>query len=217
MNMKNTQKLFIKLYLILIFSVTSTMGIEFGIVVIDKKGRSTKGTIVELVGKYKSKAKIIEIKQEDKEFNALVSIVPLGSTISFFNNDSVKHHVYSVSKGNKFDIPLYSGNRPKKITFTKPGVVKIGCNIHDWMLTFAYISQSKYIALVDENGKVSFSDIPKGKYKLHVWNPKFKNNKKVMIQSITINKNGVKKVKVSLLKKIRKPRRDILDMDDSVY
>jgi len=217
MTMQNKKIFFIKISFILMFCSSATMGIGFGIVIIDKKGKSSKGTIVELVGQYKSEAKSIEIGQKDKEFDALVSIVPLGSSISFLNNDPVKHHVYSVSKGNKFDIPLYSGNPPKDINFNKPGIVKIGCNIHDWMLTFVYVSQSQYIALADDNGKVYFKDIPKGNYELRIWNPKFKNNKKVITQSVAISKNEIKKVKVSLLKKIRRPRRDILDRDDSTY
>ena len=78
-----------------------------------------------------------EIVQKNRQFIPPVTVVPVGSLVRFPNWDNVQHHVYSFSAAKTFDIPLYIGESPKVIEFSSPGIVSLGCNIHDWM--FAYI------------------------------------------------------------------------------
>jgi len=191
---------------------------EVSIQIEERKQRSLANTIVELVGTNPqalrpSGASNTEIKQQNKEFIPLISIVPLGSAVLFSNEDPFQHHVYSVSKGNRFDLPLYQDTPPELIRFDTPGVVKLGCNIHDWMLAFSYVSQSGYLVRTDVSGKANFSDVPVGEYQLRIWNPRMKNNKKVLTSMLAIaqNQSLEQTVKLSLRKKIRKPARKKTD------
>jgi plastocyanin len=197
--------------LLLLLLSTRLFAADISITLKDTKQRSVHDTIVELVGA-RPELKVdenIEIAQVDKEFYPEIMVIPEKSPVLFTNHDLFQHHVYSVSKGNQFDLPLYQGTPSKHITFSTPGIVKLGCNIHDWMLAFGYVSQSKHLIISDASGKVHFSGIPDGEYELRIWNPRLKNNKTVITQAVELKHELPleKTITLSLRKRIRKPPR----------
>src|SRR5215471_16968454 len=78
--------------------------------------------------------KVVAVEQVDREFVPYVTVVQTGTTMTFPNRDPILHHVYSFSTAKSFEIKLYTGKSPSEIRFDKPGVVTLGCNIHDWMI-----------------------------------------------------------------------------------
>ena len=66
--------------------------------------------------------------------------MPVGATVSFPNRDKVRHHVYSFSAAKKFDLKLYGRDETRSVVFDKPGVVALGCNIHDVMSGFIVVA-----------------------------------------------------------------------------
>lgn len=110
-----------------------------------------------------------EIAQKNKTFIPLVTVIQAGSTITFPNKDSVRHHVYSFSPAKTFELKLYSGVPTVPVIFDKAGTVILGCNIHDQMYAFVYVVETPYFAKTDANGKVKITDIPNGDYVLKVW------------------------------------------------
>ena len=115
-----------------------------------------------------SKATIAQI---DKEFSPRVTVVPVGSQVWFPNRDSVRHHVYSFSATKKFDIKLYAGDPPAPVLFDKPGLVVLGCNIHDWMIAYIYVTAAPYFGKTDARGRLVLNDIVPGDYKIGFWHP----------------------------------------------
>jgi plastocyanin len=111
------------------------------------------------------------IEQVDREFVPYVSVIQTGTTVAFPNRDPIQHHVYSFSAAKSFEIKLYSGKSPTQILFDKPGVVTLGCNIHDWMLGFVLVVSTPYFTKTDANGKARLHDLPAGSYELHAWHP----------------------------------------------
>ena len=188
---------------------------ELSITIEAKNQVSVQDTIVELVDPEgdSTAPREVEITQLDKEFSPEISVIHQGSPVLFSNNDPFQHHVYSVSKGNQFDLPLYQGTPARLIEFDNHGVVKLGCNIHDWMLGFVYVAQSQRLVIADASGKIRFSDLPAGDYQLRVWNPRLRNNRKVITQAITLEENDRREqsVTVALREKIRKPPRPLND------
>jgi len=75
------------------------------------------------------------VDQVDKEFVPKVQAILVGTAVTFPNRDSVRHQVYSFSPARRFELPLYTGV-PQAVTFDKPGIVILGCNIHDWMVGY---------------------------------------------------------------------------------
>jgi len=99
------------------------------------------------------------VDQVDKEFVPKVQAILVGTAVTFPNRDSVRHQVYSFSPARRFELPLYTGV-PQAVTFDKPGVVVLGCNIHDWMVGYIYVSESPYFAKTNAEGKAVLADLP---------------------------------------------------------
>ncbi len=66
--------------------------------------------------------------------------VQAGTTINLPNRGDVKHHAYSFSPAEKFELPLYAGTPDAPLLFDKPGIVTGGCNIHDWMTAYVCVA-----------------------------------------------------------------------------
>jgi plastocyanin len=113
-----------------------------------------------------------QIEQIDREFVPYVSVVQTGTSVAFPNRDPIMHHVYSFSPAKSFEIKLYSGKSPVEITFDKPGVVTLGCNIHDWMVGHVFVVSTPWFAKTDSKGLARMHDLPAGRYEIHAWHPR---------------------------------------------
>jgi plastocyanin len=110
--------------------------------------------------------------QRNKQFVPFVLPVRMGTAVSFPNNDNIRHHVYSFSAAKTFEIRLYTGTPSEPIIFDKPGVVVLGCNIHDQILGYIYVTESDYFAKTNPDGSAKIDQFPAGTYELRVWHPR---------------------------------------------
>jgi len=108
--------------------------------------------------------------QHHRKFIPHVLIVPVGSEVEFPNHDRFRHHVYSFSKGNRFELKLYGREEARYVSFEKSGIVAVGCNIHDDMIGFIRVVETPYAIQTDENG-VATLDLPEGDAALTYWHP----------------------------------------------
>jgi plastocyanin len=113
---------------------------------------------------------VASIDQVDKRFVPHVSIVRTGTAVTFPNSDHIRHQVYSFSPAKTFSLKLYAGSPRTAIDFDKPGLVVLGCNIHDKMVAFVGVVDSPYFAKVNTAGNAAVN-LPAGHYRLRVWNP----------------------------------------------
>lgn len=114
----------------------------------------------------------VTIAQEDKEFDPYVTPVMAGTRVSFPNRDNVQHHIYSLSKPKRFEKPLYASGASESVLFDLPGVVALGCNIHDWMIGYIVILPTPWFAKTDTGGGAVVAGFPAGRYRLEVWHPR---------------------------------------------
>jgi plastocyanin len=121
-----------------------------------------------------------EVEQKDKMFSPFVTVVPAGANVSFPNRDGIGHHVYSFSPAKSFQLPLSEQELTEQIVFESPGIVTVGCNIHDWMVAYIYVVDTPYFAKTDAGGQAVFSDLPAGDYEIHVAHPGMKS-----VQAVT--------------------------------
>ena len=117
-------------------------------------------------------ARTVTIEQVEREFVPYVSIVQTGTEVTFPNRDPILHHVYSFSPAKTFEIKLYTGKSPGKVVFDKPGVVVLGCNIHDWMTAYVVVVSTPHYARTGAGGTASLRDLPAGSYELRAWHPR---------------------------------------------
>src|SRR5262245_17486040 len=113
-----------------------------------------------------------QVEQIDLEFVPHVKAIQVGTAVAFPNRDQVRHHVYSFSPANRFELPLYLGTPARPVVFDQPGIVTIGCNIHDWMLGYIYVSPSPHFATTGADGAALLGGLPAGSYTLQVWHPR---------------------------------------------
>ncbi|WP_097459553.1 methylamine utilization protein [Mangrovitalea sediminis] len=109
--------------------------------------------------------------QEHRAFVPHVLVVPRGSLVAFPNRDTTRHEVYSFSPPKVFEIDLYAGQPKKPIPFDKPGVVVLGCNIHDTMRGYIIVTESPAWGKTDARGQITLSGLPLGNVTLKVWHP----------------------------------------------
>ena len=168
------------------------------VIINNNKGELVKDAIVFAVPKSKdnltnpSIAKMI-IDQRDKEFIPYVSVMQSGTEVLFPNHDKIRHHVYSFSESNQFEIPLYKGVPAEPILFDSPGVVTIGCNIHDWMLSYNFITDTPYYSKTDEAGEATVN-LPAGEYDAKVWHPNLIGSFDETSQSVVVTEQTAEKV-----------------------
>lgn len=113
----------------------------------------------------------VEIVQKDQEYMPYVTVVRAGTEVVFPNKDSIQHHIYSLSKAKRFEKPLYAPGSHESVLFDQPGIVTLGCNIHDWMVAYVVVLPTPYFAKTDAAG-VAQLKLPAGRYRIEVWHPR---------------------------------------------
>lgn len=110
-----------------------------------------------------------EISTADKQFSPHVMVVPAGSTISFSNHDPFNHNVFSLSEANPFDLGLYGRGETRSVRFTRPGIMRVYCNVHAQMSAVVVVRDNPYFSQPGGDGSFSLPAVPAGDYQLHLW------------------------------------------------
>lgn len=130
--------------------------------------------------------------QQHNEFVPSVLVVSAGTLVQFPNSDIVSHHVYSFSQAKTFELALYKGNTHPPLAFDEPGVVVLGCNIHDSMLGYIVVVPTEHYALSDERGAVRLEGVPAGDYTVEVWTPRARPTGLPAAQRVTVTDDVTK-------------------------
>jgi plastocyanin len=143
--------------------------------VVDSSGRPVRDAVVTLypssgVRAPKPSGRYV-VSQQNLQFHPFMSIVPVGADVSFPNFDNTKHHVYSFSTAKRFELKLFAKDQSRTVHFDKPGVIALGCNIHDQMSAFIVVADSEWTARTNGQGVVAFNDAPNAPGRLVVWQP----------------------------------------------
>ena len=137
-----------------------------------------------------------EIVQKDKRFTPLMSAVQTGSAVDFPNRDTVRHHVYSFSPAKTFELKLYLGRSAVPVVFDKPGIVVMGCNIHDHMVAYVMVADTPWLGVSDAHGRVRLSGLPVGDYRLEYWHPHWVGKGDVAHETIRVNGDTAHTLKI---------------------
>lgn len=128
------------------------------------------------------------ISQHDVMFDPFVTIVPVGAEVTFPNDDKVRHHVYSFSAAKTFELKLYSKGETRAVRFDKPGVVALGCNIHDQMSAFIDVVDTPFAAKTNAQGLAVIHGLPaSGAARMKVWHPYGKAKDGTVEQTVTLS------------------------------
>jgi plastocyanin len=148
------------------------------------------------------------VDQVNREFVPHVKPIVVGTAVYFPNKDSIRHHVYSFSPAKTFDIPLYVGTPAEPVVFDRPGVVTIGCNIHDWMIGHIYVVETPHFGKTDATGRVRLANLPAGRYAAWLWHPRLDAPEESTGRSVAVERSGIVETVWELrLKPELRPRR----------
>jgi hypothetical protein len=102
----------------------------------------------------------------------------------------VRHHVYSFSGNNAFEIPLYAKQPVPPVAFEHPGVVALGCNVHDWMAAHVFVADTPYFAITDASGLALLTGLPPGDYEVNVWHAQLRGKPEKFRQVVSVGESG---------------------------
>jgi plastocyanin len=98
-----------------------------------------------------------------------VLVVQTGTAVDFPNSDQVRHQVYSFSSAKPFQLALYAGRAHAPVVFDHAGLVTLGCNIHDSMVGYIWVTDSPWFGRTGANGTLQLRDLAPGEYTVRIW------------------------------------------------
>jgi plastocyanin len=189
--------------LLFAFGTATLSAAELHVLVKDHHGKRVADAVVlatplDPKSALRARTPLDAVDQVDKQFVPYVKPVFVGSKIRFPNSDHIRHQVYSFSPAKKFELPLYGGTDAPPVVFDKPGVVVLGCNIHDWMVAYVYVSATPYFTKTEAAGTAAIEDLPPGEYSVRVWHPSMEHGEETTAQRVTLNADSPTKVEWDL-------------------
>lgn len=152
----------------------------WGLQVVDKSGAAVTDAIVHIDGPHidtlipSATTTVATMDQVNREYTPHILPIYQGQHVSFPNSDNVRHHIYSFSKPKSFEIKLYADTLPPPVSFPTPGVVILGCNIHDDMLGYIIVYGSGKFQQTNPKGHVTFTEPIENITSLTIWHPRLK-------------------------------------------
>ena len=141
--------------------------------VLDKDGQKAQDTSEAVVWVEGPAARVrpvgVTVTMKSKAFDPRVSVVGVGASVEFPNQDAIFHNVFSVSGENRFDLELYKKPKSASKVFEHPGIVRIYCNIHPQMSGFVLVRDNPYWARVGADGGFTIPNVPAGAWLLKAW------------------------------------------------
>lgn len=198
------------LSLVLAVASSPVLAAKVQVVVKDKGGNPAPDAVVYAVlekpGEHAAPEKPYVMDQIKQEFVPHVLAVQAGGKVSFPNQDNIHHHLYSFSDAKKFEVPLHKGKPAEPVVFDKAGVVKVGCNIHDWMAGVIFVAPHPYFAKTDAKG-VAELEVPDGEEaELEVFHERLRTDPAATRRKVKLGEAAKAEWKLSLKLDNRKKR-----------
>ncbi len=161
---------------------------ELHVGIVDQRGKPVADAVVTVFPVTGATApapapKTKTINQSGITFVPYIEVFRPGDLVVFHNSDKTRHHVYSFSSVKAFEFMLSAGQTSMAIPLDKPGVIAVGCNIHDSMITYLYVTEAPWIARANATGKAVIRALPAGTYQVRVWQPRLRPGKPELVQT----------------------------------
>ncbi len=177
-----------------------TGAIRASVRLLDGRGRSTPGADAVLWlpglrgGDPGEIARRPTLTQRQKQFVPHVQVVRVGGDVAFPNLDRIYHNVFSLSEIARFDLGLYRNGASRSVTFAKPGIVRVYCNIHPQMTAFLVVVDSDFYAKTDARGEALLTGVPAGRWRLSAWHERADESE----HTVTVSAGGTSDLRLVL-------------------
>jgi plastocyanin len=129
--------------------------------------------------------------QHHKSFEPHLLVVPVGAVVQFPNRDPFFHNVFSLFEGKRFDLGLYEAGTTRNVSFDRPGISFIFCNIHAEMSAIVVALDTPYYGISNRKGEVVIPGVPAGHYILKTWaETALPENLNALTREVTVSDNS---------------------------
>jgi plastocyanin len=133
----------------------------------------------------------MKLAQHNKSFEPHLLIVPVGAVVQFPNRDLFFHNVFSLFDGKRFDLGLYEAGSTRNVSFDRPGISYIFCNIHAEMSAVVIALNTPYFGISNRKGEIVIPNVPAGHYSMRVWyETALPETLNAMAREIDVNENS---------------------------
>ncbi|OPY92278.1 MAG: hypothetical protein A4E73_01291 [Syntrophaceae bacterium PtaU1.Bin231] len=138
-------------------------------------GNKVAEAIVYLKGVAKGKKwerpqKTPELVNKDCRFHPRVQVIPAGMKVAIVNDDPVLHNTHGfLIKTTVFNVAMPKSGMRVERPLQRPGLVRVECDAHGWMLAWIYVADSPYYMMTGKDGAFSIGDVPPGNHTLVIW------------------------------------------------
>jgi plastocyanin len=161
----------LKLLLIALAAMATLCRADIELRLVDDDGKAVANAVLLIDGVPAQAAGNAVMDQRDMQFVPHVLAIAAGAQVNFPNGDDIRHHVYSFSAARRFELRLFKGDEAPPVQFDTPGIVVLGCNIHDQMLGYILVTDSPRFAVSDADGRVRLADLEPRTATLRWWHP----------------------------------------------
>lgn len=116
-----------------------------------------------------TRADKVEMDQKACVYVPRIVLVPVGGTVDFLNSDRLLHNIHARPKENVSFNRTQPKNRTISVTFAKPEIIKITCDLHAWMEAWVVVEAHPFYAITGADGQFEFDNLPPGNYRLKIW------------------------------------------------
>jgi len=139
---------------------------------------SVANVFVRLEGTFPATAvprEAVVIDQQSCVYAPRVVGLRVGQRLQIRNDDALLHNVHSSSaSGNSFNVGQPAAGMVFEFTPKSPEVmVKLGCDLHRWMIAFVGVMSHPYFAVTDVKGQFRIAQVPPGTYAIKAWHEQF--------------------------------------------
>lgn len=140
------------------------------------------------------------IRQRNKRFDPEIMPILAGTTVEFPNDDTVFHNIFSLSKIQPFDLGLYQQGASRSVTFSRPGLVKVYCNIHPQMIAYILVLPNLHFTMTDARGRFILPDVPLGKATVRSWYPRSREQAE---RAVIVAEGGIQDLQLNFVESLR--------------
>ncbi len=172
-------------------AATAAVAGELKVSITDQRGKPVGDAVVtvspkQAKGVAPTARRIKTINQVALTFVPYIQVFRPGDKVVFHNSDKTRHHVYSFSPVKSFEFILNPGESSSLLELDKTGVVAVGCNIHDPMISYLYVSDAQWTVRASADGTAVVKDLPAGAYTVSVWQPRLRPGQASMARPLVL-------------------------------
>ena len=156
-------------------------------ILIDNKG--IKNSVISLHGKkLKKRGGEYKLDQKKCRYEPHVITVPLDSELKIHTSDPINHNIHTYSfENDPINIMFLPGQDPYTQEMEEAEVIKVECDLHDWMRAWVVVTPNAYSAVSGDDGSFKIPDVPPGKYELTAWHETLGS----LTKNITVEDDGL--------------------------